>query len=466
MKKLSVVMAALFAAFVLMFAAPGASADVTLSAKSCNKEILACEEKAGACEAQKKILEDYVDRFCPPADKADLSKGPKPAPTPTPPPPVKPIGTSDAVKPTPPPPPPAKPWSCKGYSATPETAPTALGCSCTDSRYSLVLGIADHVAYCVVSARLPDVTKAIDWLGELYGPKYTDPANEVERKALVAKISNLLLKIEMVADGLDDAELKGILKRMRDQLADIVKQIDDLKARLKELEDKVRRNQLPVEVLCGIENLDDPKWTPEEIRKQCKSTGGSEIDVEAAIEHARTLRWHVTTRVAMSSSPGPGLQVAMLTGVMLEGKFTSTFRYIAGLDVGGTFVSPKTGAQAFVWPFAGFRFWLSESDLRNAISLDLKFGVKQNISVAYPHNPTIAGTQYQNSQFWGYCGTAGADLNIRANRWLGVTFGGWVGSCALMATVPETADYGKTHKVLPQGRGFAGGASLGVTFSF
>lgn len=455
-KNLFTVLIAAMAALLFGFTTTIADAEdavVNMPANACMKLKVACDEKVASCEKENAALLKYIEGNCPPMepdpDHPGVYRPKKPVPPPA--------GTSTA-KPMPLPkpsasastepvkPPPVKAWTCKGFSHTPDTATTALGCSCTDDRYAVVLGVADHVAWCVLSSKLPDVKTAVDWIAELmFDPTLADPAHKAERDAKIIAVRDKLTKIELIAEGLGNEDLKGILKNLRDRLAAV------------ELE--IAKHKAAIEKLCGIENLDDPKWTPEAIKTQCPGPQKG----DAAPAKGKSVSLHFPLTVNMATGP-QGIQIYMLTGVMLEGRASDAIRIISGLDIGGTFVSPKTGGQGIIWPYAGLRFWLTESDLRNAISLDLKFGFRQNVSSVYPHNPTIRGRMYENSQFWGWYGTGGLDLGIRASSWLGVKIGGWIGYGDLLTTVPSENSW--NHRTLPQGKGFGGGGSLGFEFSF
>jgi len=278
-------------------------------------------------------------------------------------------------------------------------------------------------------------------------PKYSEPVNKADYDKESAAIRAQLFKLELIAEGLNDLELKGVLKNLRGRL-------DALEAKFNSV----------LKALCDIEDPESTKWTPAAIEAQCKKARTAGVDLDVAVERAKSVRLHFPVGVGMSSGP-QGMQTYLFTGLMLEGKATNAVRVIAGLDIAGTFMAPKTGGQAFIWPYAGLRFWVGPHDQRNALAIDARVGLRQNISTIYGYNPEISGRTYENSQFWGSYATFGLDATVRATTWLSVGAGGWIGYGWWLSTVPNTPRPAES-KTLPESSGIGGGGRLFLSFSF
>ncbi len=488
MKRFLVVAATAALPFSIMIATGRATADGTAPAPSTvtttiGGKPMICMEAAELAKLQKKCetasssdciskeefdqLQKDFEALCPGVTlkkvdgkytvekKADTTPKPTVATTSKPSATTPPLPTASTVPiPVPTTPPKKVEWTGVGNYIQPKTAPSPDAFTCVDSKgekktdWIVVRAAVEHTAACGPNEITSDLKGTIDWLAELDEDNGVTKDLELRKASLDAK-RKAFSRIELIVEGLDDPELKGFLKRVRDRLTAV--------------EGKVRAM---LRSLCDIENPDDPKWTTEAIEKQCKEAA----DARAELSALRVMSGDsLPTKVWMAGGPN-GMQVGLSVGYVHQ--FAYLYKHvtpIVGIDVGGTFAAPKTGGQAFIWPYLGLRFLPSDPREPGSISVDLKAGVRQHISTVYGHEPVINGQKYENSQFWGSYATGGLDLMVRGTSWLSVGVGGWVGYGWWLSTVPDSPRKpGLNGKLptLPEDKGIGGGGHLIVSVTF
>jgi hypothetical protein len=182
------------------------------------------------------------------------------------------------------------------------------------------------------------------------------------------------------------------------------------------------------------------------------------------------------------SGGAQGQQVGNWIGALLYGRATPHFYVIGAIDLQYSYVAPRTGNMAYIWPQAGGRFYFGDNTSRHSyemgekytvpanaslldyLSLDLMIGLRQGVNAWFGANPVINGRRYLNSEFWGWSVTASATLNYRVAKWLSFNVGGFVGEGERL-TVADCPP--PNASVLPaSSSSFTYGGSLGVAFTF
>lgn len=387
-------------------------------AKKCNDDLASCQASAAELE---KLCASYVEKG------SDGKWKPKAT-----------ASSSAAIAPSTTTPPPKPKFTCVDTGTTVEDP---AKCTCPKDKV-LVTGKYLNERVCVVKDIGADLTALEKKVTELEKKLATAPtgADLDALKKEIAELKNKVFRLERITDGVSDAELPGILQNLRN--------------RLTALEGKVGAM---AKALCGIENLADPKWTPQEIEKQC--TDFIDLKVQVGSERTRP-NFLVRPGIAMASGP-MGMQVATELDLMYEFGY-SRVRGISGVVFGGVFSAPRTGGQVYVWPRAGVRVYTDERYHRNAWAFDFTLGVKQHFTTL-GHNPTISGVTYDAGVPWGTFATFGVDANIVATSWLQVGVGGWLGPGWMVNTAPEKPS---PTKLLNAGQGWGGGGHLRVSFVF